>query len=100
MTKRLILVETLVRNVWTRHDLWTTAVDCEPEDMAHRACQIMAALVADWNWPGTKARARWDEGGGEIVMMSNDPLLDDYILAALLEQRSYAESQRRIFRRA
>lgn len=99
----LIVIETKIRGVWTRHDIWTTKVDCDPEDMHHKACEVMGALVADGNWPGTEARARWNEtglDGGEIAMYANDACLDLYIIEARDQLAAYAEAQRYAFRNA
>ena len=95
-----ILIETKIRGVWTRYDVACIQFDGHPEDMAHAACKAMAEVIADGHWPGGELRCRWDEGGGEITLLTNDPMLDEYIVEARENQRAYAEAQRYLFRSA
>lgn len=98
-----IIIETKIRGEWKRYEPACEQYKGDLEDMAHAACKIMAGCIASADWPGSEIRCTWDEGEESpavITMLSNDPMLDDYIVEARENLRQYAESQRYAFRNA
>lgn len=95
-----IVIESKVRGEWKTLD---TIVSDDPENMSHIACKTMAEYIASMEWPGSELRARWNETGeadGEITLLTNDPMLDDYVVEARENLKAYAEAQRHLFKSA
>jgi hypothetical protein len=95
-----IVIETKVRGKWKRYESATVQFKGEPEGMAEAACRAMAEVIVEGHWPGGELRCRWDEGGGEITLLVNDPLLDEFVIEERERVRAYAESQRYALRSA
>ena len=98
-----IIIETKIRGNWMRYAPACERYTGDLEDMAAAACKIMAGCIVDGGWPGSEIRCIWDEGDDSpavITMLSNDPLLDDYIVEAREAARAWGEAQRHLFRSA
>ena len=92
----------LIRKQWVPSE-YTHNVQCDPEDMLHHACRLMAEQLVTAAWAGSELKVTWTETGNprdEITLRHNDPLLDDYVVEERENQRQRAEESRMQFRSA